>query len=160
MSAISLAAYGAETIPPTSTIFRLDNAPAIGITEKGFLWAALWHDLAKRFHLDALENALFRVRIALREGERLGLTVHIEDHKAATAVGERTSHKHLSTLDQRLNVVEMSGPNRWAERSAIRRIVTDDYEEHFLNTPQLSMPPTLARHPAASPANYWTAIAP
>src|ERR1700687_5455822 len=73
MSASSLLQYGAETISPTSTIFKLDNAPAIDTP------ILLRKNLPKRFHLDARKHSARRIRIALRKCPRFRLALHIDD---------------------------------------------------------------------------------
>src|ERR1019366_9046062 len=72
MSASSLPQYGADTISPTSTIFKLDNAPAIDTPSIRDCWILLWKNLPERLHLDALEHAGGRVRIAIGKGDRFG----------------------------------------------------------------------------------------
>src|SRR5271170_5173349 len=127
MSASSLLQYGADTISPTSTIFKLDKAPAI---DTPHLFRKY---LPERLNLDALEHSLLHVRIAVGEGARLGLALHIHNDKAAAAVGEWTRDFQLARTIERPQILEMRRPNLRPQRGAVGSIVADNHEQHRIS---------------------------
>src|SRR5713101_1297161 len=127
MSANSLLQYGAETISPTSTIFKLDNAPAINAPFKKML---LGKYLPERLHLDALEDAARRVRIALRKCERFRLALHVDDDQTTAAVSKRSRDLDLARRNQRSQIFQMCRPNLRPQPGALGSIVADNHEQH------------------------------
>src|ERR1017187_1273652 len=87
-------------------------------------------NLPERLHLDALEHAGGRVRIALGKGDRFGFALHLHDDKTAAAVGEWSRELHLAGSIERPEIVEMSGPYARPQRSAAGSVMADNHEQH------------------------------
>src|SRR5271156_3745469 len=125
MSAISLAAYGAETISPSSTILSPESAPAIPTYHRSF-----GQHFAERLDLDSLENALALIGIVARELERRRFALHVDDDQAAAAVGERAADHHLAAFGDGPNIRKVTRADRGPERGSVRSVVADDHEQH------------------------------
>src|SRR6266481_909276 len=128
MSASSLLQYGAETISPTSTIFKLDNAPAINAP---FKKKSLFRKhLPERLHLDSREHAAGRVRVALRKCDCVGLAIHIDNDQTATAVSKRPRDLDLARRHERAQIFQMRRPNPRPQLGALGSIVADNHKQH------------------------------
>src|SRR5271155_2665268 len=136
MSASNLLQYGAETSSPTSMIFRLDKAPAIDTPSKRDCRILFGEDLPERLHFNAREHSIGRVRIAVRERNRLRLALRIHNDKTAAAVGERSRQLHFAGAIQRPQIREMSLPDLGPQRSAVGSVMADDHEQHRIILPR------------------------
>src|SRR5262249_40683542 len=122
----SLLQYGAETISPTSIIFKSDNAPAIPTPRAD----SFRKHAPKRSHLDAFKNSAGRVRVAGSEGPCLRLALHVDDDQAAGSVGEGSRNRDFALFRERSQIVEVGGPEFRPEFRAPGPVVPDYYKEH------------------------------
>jgi hypothetical protein len=130
MSANILVQYGAETISPSSIIFRSDNAPAINAPPEEIQDSSFGKDLAKWFDLDAIEYSAGRIRITMSEFECGGFAVHVDDDETTRAVEEWARDHEFTLSVEGPQVLDVRGADLGSEGCAVGAVVADYHVEH------------------------------
>src|SRR5208283_1595620 len=98
------------------------------------------HDFPEWPHFEPAEDALHGVGVAANKRLGVGFTLHVDDHQAAGAVGERTTDDQTALFKQRFKIFQMGRTDAWPQPRAVGSVITNDYEEHsYLRLPRAKL---------------------